>query len=79
MSPRTLSLLRSPADRRRSSSSGSPLRPVMAGGGAMESSPFDDEEEAGRGWGPMPIQRETSDEREREFGAVDEVEYAYGE
>lgn len=29
--------------------------------------------------GPMPIVRDTDDEGEREFGAVDEVEYAYGE
>lgn len=29
--------------------------------------------------GPMPIARETDDEIERSFGAVDEVEYAYGE
>lgn len=29
--------------------------------------------------GPMPIERQTEDERERAFGAVDEVEYAYGE
>jgi hypothetical protein len=29
--------------------------------------------------GPMPIEKDTADERERDFGAVDEVEYAYGE
>lgn len=29
--------------------------------------------------GPMPIQRTTQDEQDRSFGAVDEVEYAYGE
>jgi hypothetical protein len=29
--------------------------------------------------GPMPIEKDTADEHERDFGAVDEVEYAYGE
>ena len=80
MSPTTLSLLpRTPAERRRSSSSagtGSPLRPLAPGAGAMDTSPFEDEVEMK---GPMPIERETADERERSFGAVDEVEYAYGE
>jgi hypothetical protein len=28
--------------------------------------------------GPMPINPETRDEMERDYGAVDEVEYAYG-
>jgi hypothetical protein len=46
--------------------------------GISENSPFEEEEEL-RGLGPMPIERETADERERSFGAVDEVEYAYGE
>ena len=36
----------------------------------------DDDEDEMRG--PMPIERETTDQRER-MGAVDEVEYAYGE
>jgi hypothetical protein len=40
--------------------------------------PFLDEEEVDLR-GPMPIERETADERERGGGAVDEVEYAYGE
>lgn len=29
--------------------------------------------------GPMPIERQTQDEVDRDFGAVDEVEYVYGE
>ena len=78
MSPNTLSLLpRSPAQRRRSSGQNSPLRliaPVYA-----DTSPFDDEDGDVDLRGPMPIARETADERERSFGAVDEVEYAYGE
>lgn len=42
---------------------------------------FDDEDgdDEGDMLGPMPIVRETEDERDRQFGAVDEVEYAYGE
>ncbi len=76
MSPTTLSLLpRSPSDRRRSSSGGSPLRPVLAGGINLDADVFDDEDLRG----PMPIARTTEDEEERNFGAVDEVEYAYGE
>ena len=43
------------------------------------SDPFVDEEEEVDLRGPMPIERETADERERGGGAVDEVEYAYGE
>jgi hypothetical protein len=87
MSPTTLSLLpRSPAEakaRRRSSSSNSadrasPLRAITFGGGGGEiGDVFEDEESDVPG--PMPIRRETEDESEREFGAVDEVEYAYGE
>jgi len=79
MSPTTLSLLpRSPALRRRSSSGGSPLRPIVPPG-YSHSSPFEDEDGEVELRGPMPIERETADERERSFGAVDEVEYAYGE
>lgn len=37
---------------------------------------FDDEDDLP---GPMPIERQTQDEQDRSFGAVDEVEYAYGE
>jgi hypothetical protein len=85
MSPTTLSLLpRSPAERRRSSSSsdrGSPLRAVTLGSGitAGDMPVFEDEEMDIPG--PMPIMRETDGdgEGEAEFGAVDEVEYAYGE
>ena len=87
MAPMTLSLLpRSPAERRRSSSSssgGSPLRRVipreidtLIGDDPFEGDLADNEEEE---LGPMPIERSTADERERQFGAVDEVEYAYGE
>jgi hypothetical protein len=50
----------------------------MAGGLMIGDSPFDGDDEL-RGLGPMPIERETADETERSFGAVDEVEYAYGE
>ena len=80
MSPTTLSLLpRSPAERRQSSSGGSPLRPMFSSGYEADS-PFDEEDESEVDLrGPMPIERETADERERSFGAVDEVEYAYGE
>ncbi len=79
MSPTTLSLLpKSPAERRHSSSSGSPLRPMFPSG-FHNKSPFDEEEGEVDLRGPMPIERETADERERSFGAVDEVEYAYGE
>jgi hypothetical protein len=90
MSPTTLSLLpRSPAEaklqaRRRSSSSrsgseGAPaLRLVDLGGGDQgHGDVFEDDELDIPG--PMPIVRDTDDEGEREFGAVDEVEYAYGE
>ncbi|KAK4686751.1 hypothetical protein P7C73_g3374, partial [Tremellales sp. Uapishka_1] len=77
MSPTLKLLPKSPSDRRRSSG-GSPLRPVIAAGnGHMEDSVFEDDDTDLRG--PMPIERETVDEEEREFGAVDEVEYAYGE
>lgn len=91
MSPTTLSLLpKSPRERRRSSSGGgagggggSPLRPVlpahMLGRGGMDVFGDEDEDEDANMPGPMPIVRETEDERDRQFGAVDEVEYAYGE
>jgi hypothetical protein len=87
MSPTTLSLLpRSPAEakaRRRSSSSNSadrasPLRAINLGLGLGESGDVFEDEGLDMP-GPMPIVRETEDESEREFGAVDEVEYAYGE
>ncbi len=81
MSPGVLSLLpKSPAERRRSSSSGSPLRPITGGGLGLGDNPFmDDDEGEIDTRGPMPIEKDTADERERDFGAVDEVEYAYGE
>lgn len=78
MSPTTLSLLpRTPAQRRRSSGQKSPLRPIASG--YIDTSPFDVGIEDVDLRGPMPIERETADEAERSFGAVDEVEYAYGE
>ncbi|KIR40871.1 hypothetical protein I313_03527 [Cryptococcus deuterogattii Ram5] len=81
----TLALLpRTPAERRRSSSSstGSPLRPVVPSTinlGSLEGPDevFEDEEIDTRG--PMPIKMDTKDHEEREGGAVDEVEYTYGE
>lgn len=84
----TLALLpRTPAERRRSSSSstGSPLRPVVPtvnstiNLGSLEGPDevFEDEEIDTRG--PMPIKMDTKDHEEREGGAVDEVEYTYGE
>ncbi|WVO22383.1 uncharacterized protein IAS62_003713 [Cryptococcus decagattii] len=81
----TLALLpRTPAERRRSSSSstGSPLRPVVPSAinlGSLEGPDevFEDEEIDTRG--PMPIKMDTKDHEEREGGAVDEVEYTYGE
>ena len=94
MSPTTLSLLpRSPAERLRSSSSSdrgrdSPLRAITLGfnnGGLngdanTNTAVFEDEDLDIPG--PMPITRGNDDDREdggNEFGAVDEVEYAYGE
>ena len=114
MATKTLAALpKSPAERRRSSSSGqrdSPLRTALVsphendlglgrkrskspsgeghGGGLQSLSAermlrfqdtdvFDDEDMDMPG--PMPIARETQDERDRDFGAVDEVEYVYGE
>lgn len=74
MSPTTMKLLpRRPSDRRRSSSGGSPLRPVMGLGPVEDLDVFEDEELPG----PMPITEGTPDEIERDFGAVDEVEYFY--
>ncbi|RSH81541.1 Factor arrest protein 11 [Saitozyma podzolica] len=75
MSPQISLLPRSPAERRRSSSGGSPLRPVL-NGRILDAEVFEEDEDLP---GPMPIERQTEDERERAFGAVDEVEYAYGE
>ena len=91
MSPTTLSLLpRSPAEaklqaRRRSSSSlsgneGAPalrLVDLVGGPDLTHGDVFEDDEMDIPG--PMPIARDTDDEGERQFGAVDEVEYAYGE
>lgn len=78
MSPNTLKLLpRRPSDRRRSSSGGSPLRPVL-GLGPIVSDAIDDVfEEDAELPGPMPINKGTRDEIERDFGAVDEVEFAF--
>ncbi|OCF42790.1 hypothetical protein I317_03392 [Kwoniella heveanensis CBS 569] len=95
MSPTLALLPRSPAERRRSSSSGagglgSPLRPVIPGKPSSTSNSgsgsivlglgddvFEDDEIDTRG--PMPIKGDTRDLEEREGGAVDEVEYTYGE
>nr|ODN97858.1 hypothetical protein L204_03283 [Cryptococcus depauperatus CBS 7855] len=74
----TLALLpRSPIERRRSSSNDSPLRPVMPGP-LSHDAVFDEEDEMDTR-GPMPIKMDTKDHIEREGGAVDEVEYTYGE
>ncbi|WVQ99208.1 hypothetical protein IAU59_006340 [Kwoniella sp. CBS 9459] len=103
MSPTLALLPRSPAERRRSSSSGqgglgSPLRPVIpgkpssgsasggvsggSGGGGivlgLGEDVFDEDDELDTR-GPMPIKGDTRDLEEREGGAVDEVEYTYGE
>ncbi|WWD17501.1 hypothetical protein CI109_101942 [Kwoniella shandongensis] len=94
MSPTLALLPRSPAERRRSSSGsgsgGSPLRPVVPGmngvggisGGlgalGLGTEVFDEEDELDTR-GPMPIKMDTRDHEEREGGAVDEVEYTYGE
>lgn len=76
MSPTTLKLLRRESDRRRSSSSGSPLRPIMGlrPMGEDLSDVFDEMDEDDLP-GPMPINPETRDEMERDFNAVDEVEF----
>lgn len=57
------------------------MLPQLGFGGLTISDPFDDLDAEGEVdlRGPMPIERETGDEQERSFGAVDEVEYAYGE
>ncbi|KAK6910328.1 hypothetical protein I203_104360 [Kwoniella mangroviensis CBS 8507] len=85
MSPTLALLPRSPAERRRSSSGGggSPLRPVIPGKPhevilGLGEDVFDDEDEIDTR-GPMPIRSNTRDLEEREGGAVDEVEYTYGE
>lgn len=74
MSPTLRLLPRSPSDRRRSSG-GSPLRPVLALGPMDLGDVFDEMEEDEPG--PMPINPDTRDERERDYGAVDEVEYLF--
>ncbi|WVW83665.1 hypothetical protein I302_105686 [Kwoniella bestiolae CBS 10118] len=84
MSPTLALLPRSPAERRRSSSGGgSPLRPVIPGKPhevilGLGDNVFDDDDEMDTR-GPMPIKSNTRDLEEREGGAVDEVEYTYGE
>ncbi|WWC89537.1 uncharacterized protein L201_004461 [Kwoniella dendrophila CBS 6074] len=83
MSPTLALLPRSPAERRRSSSGGSPLRPVIPGKPhevilGLGEDVFDDEDDI-ETRGPMPIKSNTRDLEEREGGAVDEVEYTYGE
>ncbi|WRT66139.1 uncharacterized protein IL334_003092 [Kwoniella shivajii] len=89
MSPTLALLPRSPAERRRSSSSGSPLRPVIPGktndlmsgmqGLSLGTGEVFDDEDDFETRGPMPIKMDTRDHEEREGGAVDEVEYTYGE
>lgn len=83
MSPILSLLPRSPAERRaserRASAGGSPLRPVRRptlGGDVFNEDDDGDEEDDERG--PMPIEKGTEDERAREHGAVDEVEYLWG-
>ncbi|GMK57278.1 hypothetical protein CspeluHIS016_0401120 [Cutaneotrichosporon spelunceum] len=78
MSPTLKLLSRSPTDRRRSSSSGSPLRPVMGLGPMSDDlgDVFDEDMELP---GPMPINSGTRDEIERDHSAVDEVEYLFNE
>ncbi|BEJ14883.1 hypothetical protein CspHIS471_0406500 [Cutaneotrichosporon sp. HIS471] len=78
MSPTLKLLPRSPTDRRRSSSGGSPLRPVMGLGPMSDDlgDVFDEDMELP---GPMPINTGTRDEIEREHSAVDEVEYLFNE
>ncbi|ODO08260.1 hypothetical protein I350_03850 [Cryptococcus amylolentus CBS 6273] len=85
MSPTLALLPRSPIERRRSSSGGSPLRPIVPTS-PLNLDPFghndvfDEEEEFEVDpRGPMPIKMDTRDHEEREGGAVDEVEYTYGE
>ncbi|WVR07239.1 hypothetical protein IAU60_004280 [Kwoniella sp. DSM 27419] len=90
MSPTLALLPRSPAERRRSSSSGSPLRPLIGSAGSGRSPTIEsmllaagedvfDEEGEMDTRGPMPIKMDTKDHEERQGGAVDEVEYTYGE
>lgn len=75
MSPTLKLLPRRPSERRRSSSGGSPLRPVMGLGPVDLGDVFDDVEEEMPG--PMPIDPDTRDERDRDYSAVDEVEYLF--
>ncbi|EIW70890.1 hypothetical protein TREMEDRAFT_68268 [Tremella mesenterica DSM 1558] len=79
MSPAALALLpRSPQERRRSSGANhnSPLRTVHVGG-PLDNSPFDEDDD--REPGPMPLNRGTKDEEDRDYKAVDEVEWVFGE
>lgn len=89
MAEQTIALMpRSPAERRRSSSSGSrdsPLRPLNPPPGRIENDNVfddDDEEEEDRR-GPMPLMQgpggQGEDARERGSMPVDEVELIYGE
>lgn len=88
MAEQTIALMpRSPAERRRSSSSGShssPLRPLLPPSGRIEDiNVFDDDDEEEDRRGPMPLMQgpagEGEDARERENMPVDEVELIYGE
>jgi hypothetical protein len=75
LSPHELSLARK---RSKSPSHGADsLQGLSAGMRFQDADVFDDEEVDLPG--PMPIARETQDEVDRDFGAVDEVEYVYGE
>jgi hypothetical protein len=56
---------------------GSPLRPVIPSGPI--GSVFDEDGEEEDMPGPMPIEENTRDAKDRNFGPVDEVEFAYGE
>lgn len=83
MAEQTLSKMpRSPAERRRSSSSGShssPLRPIIPPGGRIEDiDVFDDDEDEADMRGPMP-RMEGPDAEDRGDMPVDEVELVYGE
>jgi hypothetical protein len=52
------------------------LRPVILGG---PTGPVFEEDEEEDMPGPMPIETDTRDAKDRNFGPVDEVEFAYGE
>lgn len=84
MAEQTLAMMpRSPAERRRSSSSGShssPLRPLLPPSGRIEDiNVFDDDDEEEDMRGPMPLGGAGEDARERGSMPVDEVELVYGE